>query len=218
MEKTIKILICDSQPIVRFGLQCLVSETPAMMVIGQAQDGEEVVAMARTLKPDVIVMDLALSRKNGVDAIREIKKENPEVRVLVFTDFSDEKHVFPALKAGASGYLLKDYSTGDLLQAVNDVYEGKSSLHPVIARKVIQELHHPSVLAPAEESLSEREIEVLKCVARGMSNHEIARTLRIKEGTVRIHVGHILDKLKLTNRTQAALYALRKGHAQLDER
>ena len=136
----------------------------------------------------------------------------------MFTDFSDEKHVFPALKAGASGYLLKDYSTGDLLQAVNDVYEGKSSLHPVIARKVIQELHHPSVLAPAEESLSEREIEVLKCVARGMSNHEIARTLRIKVGTVRIHVGHILDKLKLTNRTQAALYALRKGHAQLDER
>jgi len=215
MSKTIRILICDDHEILRIGLKSLISENPGMKLAGEAKDGEEAVAMAGEMNPDVIIMELVLPRKNGVAAITEIKKKTPEARILVFTSCSDDKYVISAIRAGASGYLLKDSSAGQLLQAVSDVYQGKSALHPVIARKVIQELHQPSEHPPSEETLSDREVEVLKCVAQGMSNQEIARELRIKEGTVRIHVGHILNKLELTNRTQAALYALRKGHAQL---
>jgi len=215
MPKIIRILICDDHAILRIGLKSLISENLSMKLAGEAIDGEEAVAMARKLKPDVIIMDLVMPRKNGVAAISEIKQKTPEARILVFTSCSDDKHVFSAIKAGASGYLLKDSSAEQLLQAISDVYQGKSALHPVIAQKVIQELHQPSDIPPTEESLSDREVEVLKCVAQGMSNHEIARELKIKEGTVRIHVGHILNKLQLANRTQAALYALRKGHAKL---
>ena len=216
MPKTIRILICDDHAIVRVGLKSLISENPDMKFAGEAKDGEEAVVKARKLKPDVIIMDLVMPRKNGVAAITEIKKEAPEARILVFTSFSDDAHVFSAIKAGASGYLLKDSSAPELQQAIRDVYHGRSSLHPVIARKVIQLLRQPSDQGLAEEALSLREVEVLKCVAHGMANQEIARELKIKEGTVRIHVGHILNKLQLTNRTQAALYALRKGYVQLE--
>ena len=187
-----------------------------MDLVGEAVDGEEAVEMARKLKPDVIIMDLIMPRKDGVAAIAEIKKRDPGARILVLTSFSDDKNVFSAIKAGASGYLLKDSSPEELLQAINDVYEGKSSLHPVIAQKVIHEMHQPSDLPPTDEPLSEREVEVLRNVAQGMSNQEIAKALKIKEGTVRIHVGNILNKLQLANRTQAALYALREGLAELD--
>ena len=216
MPKTIRVLICDDHAIVRLGLKSLISEYGDMKLAGEAGDGEEAVSKARKLKPDVIIMDLVMPRKNGVAAITEIKKENPEARILVFTSFSDDAHVFSAIKAGARGYLLKDSSALELQQAIRDVYHGKSSLHPVIARKVIQLLHQPTDQGLMEESLSLREVQVLKCVAQGMSNQEIARELKIKEGTVRIHVGHILNKLQLANRTQAALYALRKGYAQLE--
>ena len=216
MPKTIRILICDDHAIVRVGLKSLISENPDMKFAGEAKDGEEAVVKARKLKPDVIIMDLVMPRKNGVAAITEIKKEALEARILVFTSFSDDAHVFSAIKAGASGYLLKDSSAPELQQAIRDVYHGRSSLHPVIARKVIQLLRQPSDQGLAEEALSLREVEVLKCVAHGMANQEIARELKIKEGTVRIHVGHILNKLQLTNRTQAALYALRKGYVQLE--
>lgn len=216
MLQTIKILVCDDHAIVRIGLKSLIAGNPDMELVGEATNGEEAVAMAKKLKPDVIIMDLLMPRKDGVAAITEIKKTNHEARILVFTSFSDDKNVFPSLKAGASGYLLKDSSSEELIQAIKDVCQGKSSLHPVIVQKVLQELHQPSDLPPTDEPLSEREAEVLKHVARGMSNQEIAQTLRIKEGTVRIHVGNILNKLQLTNRTQAALYALRKGFVQLE--
>jgi NarL family two-component system response regulator LiaR len=216
MPNTIRVLICDDHAIVRIGLKSLISDYADMKLAGEAKDGEEAVFKAGKLKPDVIIMDLVMPRKNGVAAINEIKKENPEACILVFTSFSDDAHVFSAIKAGARGYLLKDSSALEVQQAIRDVYHGKSSLHPVIARKVIQLLHQPADQGLTEESLSLREVEVLKCVARGMSNQEIARELKIKEGTVRIHVGHILNKLQLSNRTQAALYALRKGYAQLE--
>ncbi|KPK00024.1 MAG: LuxR family transcriptional regulator [Desulfobacterales bacterium SG8_35] len=215
MPEIIKLLICDDHAIVRMGLRSLIAGNSDMKLLGEATDGEEAVVLARELKPDVIIMDLLMPRKDGVAAISEIKKKNPEARILVLTGFSDDKNVFSALKAGANGYLLKDSAPGEVVQAIREVYQGKSSLHPVIARKVIQEIHHPSDLAPTDDLLSEREIEVLKYVAMGMSNQEIARTLEIKEGTVRIHVGNILNKLQLANRTQAALYALRKGIARL---
>jgi len=216
MSKKIRLLICDDHAVVRRGLRSLVGIKPEMELVGEAVDGEEAIALTKKLKPDVIIMDLIMPRKDGVAAISEIKKKNQDAKILVLTSFSDDKNVFSAIKAGASGYLLKDSSPEDLMQAIADVYHGKSSLHPVIAQKVIQEMHQPSDLPPTDDPLSEREVEVLRNVAQGMSNQEIARTLNIKEGTVRIHVGNILNKLQLANRTQAALYALREGLAELD--
>ena len=216
MPDTIRILICDDHAVVRRGLRSLVGVNPEMELVGEAVDGEEAVSMAKKLKPDVIIMDLIMPRKNGIDATTEIKKKTPDAKILVLTSFSDDNNVFPAIKAGASGYLLKDSSPEELLQAINDVHQGKSSLHPVIAQKVIQELHQPSDLPPTEYPLTEREVDVLKYVAQGLSNQNISRKLKIKEGTVRIHVGNILNKLQLENRTQAALYALREGLAELD--
>ena len=216
MPKSIKLLICDDHAVVRRGLRSLVGVKPEMELVGEAVDGEEAVEMAKKLKPDVIIMDLIMPRKDGVTAINEIKKKNHDAKILVLTSFSDDKNVFSAIKAGASGYLLKDSSPEELLQAIRDVHQGKSSLHPVIAQKVIQEMHQPTDLPPTDEPLSEREVEVLRNVAQGMSNQEIAKALDIKEGTVRIHVGNILNKLQLANRTQAALYALREGLAELD--
>ena len=216
MPKVIRLLICDDHAVVRRGLRSLVGVKPEMELVGEAVDGEEAVVMAKKLKPDVIIMDLVMPRKDGVTAITEIKKKNHDAKILVLTSFSDDKNVFSAIKAGASGYLLKDSSPEELLQAIRDVHQGKSSLHLVIAQKVIQEMHQPSDLPPTDDPLSEREVEVLRNVAQGMSNQQIAQTLKIKEGTVRIHVGNILNKLQLANRTQAALYALREGLAELD--
>jgi NarL family two-component system response regulator LiaR len=216
MPESINIIICDDHAIVRLGLKSLIAENADMHLAGEATDGEEAVAMARELQPDVIIMDLVMPRKDGIAAIVEIKKKNKDIRILVFSSFSDDKNVLSAIKAGANGYLLKDSSPEEFIQAIRDVYQGKSSLHPVVAQKVLQELHQSSDPQTADESLSEREVEVLKYVARGMPNQEIAHTLEIKEGTVRIHVGNILTKLQLANRTQAALYALRKGLAQLE--
>ena len=218
MSKPIRLLICDDHAVVRRGLRSLVGVKAEMELVGEAVDGEEAVAMAKKLKPDVIIMDLIMPRKDGVTAITEIKKKNQNAKILVLTSFSDDKNVFSAIKAGASGYLLKDSSPEELLQAIHDVHAGKSSLHPVIAQKVIQEMHQPTDLPPTDDPLSAREVEVLQNVAQGMSNQEIARTLKIKEGTVRIHVGNILNKLQLANRTQAALYALREGLAELDKK
>ncbi len=216
MPDTIRILICDDHAVVRRGLRSLIGVNTEMKLVGEAVDGEEAVSMAKKLKPDVIIMDLIMPRKSGIDATTEIKKKTPDAKILVLTSFSDDNNVFPAIKAGASGYLLKDSSPEELLQAINDVHQGKSSLHPVIAQKVIQELHQPSDLPPTEYPLTAREVDVIKYVAQGLSNQDIARQLNIKEGTVRIHVGNILNKLQLANRTQAALYALREGLAELD--
>lgn len=216
MSETIRILICDDHAVVRRGLRSLLDIKPGLELVGEATDGVEAVEMARELKPDVIILDLIMPRKDGIAAISEIKQENPDARILVLTSFSDDDKVFPAIKAGALGYLLKESSPDELLQAIYDVCRGESSLHPAIARKLISELNRPSDLPPSEEPLTEREVEVLRLVAQGMSNNDISEKLAIREGTVRIHVGNILGKLHLANRTQAALYALREGLAKLD--
>jgi len=216
MTETIRILIADDHPVVREGLRSLIATKPGMEVVGEAADGVEAVLMARSLQPDVILLDLVMPNKNGIEAIGEIKRENPEARILVLTSFAEDAKVFPAIKAGALGYLLKDSSPQELLQAIRDVYRGRPSLHPTVAGKLMRELDRPSQPPPAEEPLTEREVEVLKLVARGLSNQEIAERLVISEWTVRTHVRNILHKLHLTSRTQATLYALRKGLVNLE--
>jgi len=211
MTETIRVLIAEDHAVVREGLRLLITSEPGMEVIGQASDGVEAVQMAHALRPDVLLLDLVMPRKNGIEAIGEIKQENLEARILVLTSFAEDDKVFPAIKAGAQGYLLKDSSPQELLQAIRDTYQGESSLHPAIARKLVQEINRPSDLPLAEDPLTEREVEVLKLIAQGLSNQSIAEKLVISERTVRTHVGHILNKLHLANRTQAALYALREG-------
>jgi NarL family two-component system response regulator LiaR len=216
MTETIRILIADDHAIVREGLRALIGTKPDMELVGEAADGVEAVLKARSLRPDVILLDLVMPRKDGIEAIGEIKRENPKARILVLTSFAEDEKVFPAIQSGALGYLLKDSSPQELLRAIREVYRGESSLHPAIARKLIGELNRPPEnLPPTEEPLTEREVEVLSLVARGLSNQEIAERLVVSERTVRTHVSNILGKLHLANRTQAALYAVREGLAGL---
>jgi NarL family two-component system response regulator LiaR len=212
----IRVLIADDHAVVREGLRGLITSEPGMEVVGEAADGVEAVEKAGSLQPDVILLDLMMPRKSGLEAIGEIKGENPEARILVLTSFAEDDKVFPAIKTGALGYLLKDSSPQELLQAIREVSRGESSLHPTIARKLIREISRPSDLPPAEEPLTAREVEVLQLVATGLSNQEIAQNLVVSERTVRNHVSNILTKLHLANRTQAALYALREGLASLN--
>ena len=217
MTETIRVLIAEDHTIVRGGLVALLEDVDGIEVVSEAADGVEAVLKTRAAQPDVILMDLAMPRKTGIEAIEEIKAENPNARILVLTSFSDDDKVFAAIKAGALGYLLKETSSQDLLQAIVDVHHGESSLHPAIARKLIRELNRPTSLPPSEEPLTEREAEVLVLVARGLSNQDIADKLIISERTVRTHVSNILSKLHLANRTQAALYALKEGLTSLDD-
>lgn len=217
MSETIRVLIADDHTVVRGGLIALLEDVEGIEVVAEASDGQEAVLKTRLVKPDVILMDLAMPRKTGIEAIEEIKHENPNARIVVLTSYSEDDKVFAAIKAGAMGYLLKETSTQDLLQAIRDVYHGESSLHPAIARKLIRELNRPTTLPPSDEPLTDREAEVLILVARGLSNQDIADKLVISERTVRTHVSNILSKLQLANRTQAALYALKEGLTSLDE-
>lgn len=211
MSNPIRILIADDHTLVRAGLSALLSSEPGMEVVGEAADGIEATDKAQALQPDVILLDLVMPRKDGIEAITEIYNANPGVRILVLTSYTDDDKVFPAIKAGALGYLLKDSEPHELLQAIRSVYAGEPSLAPTIARKLMRELKQPPDTHLVEHSLSEREVQVLRLVAQGLSNREIADRLVVSERTVRAHVSNILNKLHLANRTQAALYAIREG-------
>ena len=172
--------------------------------------------MTRILQPDVILLDLLMPHMGGVEAIQEIKAHNAEARILVLTSFAEDAKVYAAIKAGALGYLLKDASPQEILAAIREVHRGELSMPPDIAHKLVSELQRASNLPPTEDPLTERELEILKLVAQGLPNLEIAERLVISERTVRTHVSNILGKLHLANRTQVALYALREGLTHLD--
>jgi NarL family two-component system response regulator LiaR len=201
--------------VVREGLRALIRSEVGLELVGEAEDGAEAVRLALALKPDVLLLDIVMPEKDGLEVIQEVKQANPAGRILVLTSFSDDERVFSAIKAGADGYLLKNTPPKMLLHAVREVYQGETSLSPSVAAKLIRELQNPPALPLTEEPLTERELDVLRLVAKGFSNQEISGQLFISEGTTRLHVSNILGKLHLANRTQAALYALREGLAKL---
>ena len=217
MAGPIRVLVADDHAIVRKGIRALLATEPDLEVVGEAKNGRVAVAEVERLCPDVILMDLVMPEMDGIEAIRRITAKDPEARILVLTSFAADDKLFPAIKAGALGYLLKDSDPRELVRAIYQVYRGESSLHPTIARKLLQELSQPPERGPAPEPLTERELEVLRLVARGRSNRQIAAQLVISEATVRTHVSNILGKLHLASRTQAALYALQAGLASLDD-
>jgi NarL family two-component system response regulator LiaR len=213
--ETIRVLIADDHGIVRKGIRALLATEPGIVVAGEAADGQQAVARTLQLGPDVVLMDLVMPGIDGLEATEQIIAQRPDTRILVLTSFAGDDKVFPAIKAGALGYLLKDSGPEQLVEAIQQVYRGESSLHPSIARKLLRELAEPTQRTAETETLTAREIEVLQLVAEGHSNREIAERLTISEATVRTHVSNILAKLNLGSRTQAALYALRTGIASL---
>lgn len=212
----IRVLLTDDHAIVRKGVRALLATERDIQVVGEACDGEEAVAQAEALRPDVILMDLVMPKLDGIEAISQVMAKLPGTRILVLTSFAADEKVFPAIKAGALGYLLKDSGPEELVGAIRQVHRGEPSLEQSIARKVLLELSHP----PTQKSLTvdpltERELDILRLVAQGCSNKEIALKLSLSELTVRTHVSNILGKLHLASRTQAALYALQKGITSL---
>jgi NarL family two-component system response regulator LiaR len=182
-----------------------------MEVVGNASDGLEAIELVRRTAPDVVLLDLLMPNLDGLGALTTILSENPSARVLILTNFADDEKVFAAIQGGARGYLLKDSNSDELIHAIHEVYRGESYLHPVVARKVMRKMTRPSKPVGGTHALTRRETEVLNLLAKGQSNKEIAANLAVSEHTINAHVGSILRKLNLTNRTQAALYALNEG-------
>ena len=214
MDK-ISVLIADDHPVVRQGLHSFLQLQDDIDIVGEAADGLEAVEKVDELLPDVVLMDLVMPKVDGIAAIRRITALSPSTRVLVLTSFSDDDKVFSAIKAGALGYLMKDSSPADLAEAIRAVYRGEPSLDPEIAKKLMDQLSKGEEVI-AEEDLTTREKDVLRLIARGNSNKEIAASLNISEKTVKNHVTNILQKLHLSDRTQAALYAVRRKMAGED--
>lgn len=213
MDK-IGVLIVDDHPVVREGLRSFLQLQEDMEVVGEAADGVEALEKVGELVPDVVLIDLVMPKMDGITTIRQIGAISPSSRILVLTSFSEDEKVFPAIKAGAHGYLMKDIKPTDLAKSIRSVYRGEPSLHPEIARKLMDQLAKGE--GDAEERLTARETEVLLLIARGYSNKEIAAALQVSEKTVKTHVSNILQKLHLSDRTQAALYAVRQRIATDD--
>jgi len=215
-RSVIRVLMVDDHAFVRKGVRAFLEEIDDIEVIGEAGDGEEAVVKSKVLQPDVILMDLVMPNMDGVEAISQITTQQEKVHIIALTSFATDDKIFPAIISGAMGYILKDSEPEELVKAIRKVYLGEPTLDPSIARKVLQEISHPPKGQPTPDPLTEREEEVLRLVAKGLSNQEIAKQLVIAEVTVRTHVSNILSKLHIANRVQATLYALREGLVSLD--
>jgi two-component system, NarL family, response regulator LiaR len=203
----IRVLICDDHAVVRQGLRTFLDLQDDIVVVGEAGDGEEALAAIARERPDVVLMDLVMPGVDGIEALRELRARAPATRAIVLSSFIDDDKLFPAVRAGAAGYLLKDVQPQELVAAIRTVHGGGSLLHPVVAARLMEEL---ATSAPLEQ-LTAREREVLALIGRGLANKLIARELGIAEKTVKAHVSSVLSKLGLTDRTQAALFAVREG-------
>lgn len=222
MER-IKVLIVDDHRVVREGLSAILKNKENLEVLGEAQDGQEAVEKARSLLPDVILMDVSMPKMTGVEATRIIKREFPHIGIIALTMYEEQQYIFDLVRAGATGYLLKDSDSAQIVKAIQSVYRGESLIHPAVASKILAEF---SLLAQkkgkkaswVEHDLTEREITVLRLVADGKTNKEIANTLDLSEKTVKNHVRNIFHKLQVYDRTQAAILAIRKGLIELEPR
>jgi NarL family two-component system response regulator LiaR len=215
MSAAIRVLLVDDHFVVRRGVSALLATYPEIDVVGEASSGAEGIALAKQLKPDVVLMDLVMPEMDGIEATRQLKAVLPTVQVLVLTSYSQDERIFPAIKAGALSYLLKDVGPDELVRAIKAAQRGVATLAPTVATRLMQELH--SARSSPLDQLTDRERDVLACIARGMSNALIAEHLTISEGTVKTHVGNILSKLHLQDRTQAALLAVREKLVSLDD-
>ncbi len=216
----ITILLADDHVLVREGTRELLEREEDMTVVGEAGDGEEAVRLAGDVRPDVVIMDIAMPKLNGIEATKEIKAVHPESAVLVLSAYDDDQYVFAVLEAGAAGYLLKDVPSHELVEAIRAVNAGESILHPTIARKVIDRFASPRAKAAAEvelDQLSEREMDVLRLAAKGMTNMEIANELVLSVRTVQGHLSNTFSKMQVGSRTEAVIQALRKGWFTLED-
>ena len=212
MSEQISVLLVDDHALVRQGVRAFLETQPDISVVGEAASGKEAVKLAAEHAPDVALMDLIMPGMDGVEATRLLKDRSPRTRVIVLTSYHDDEHIFPAIRAGALSYVLKDVGPQELAEAVRKAAAGEAVLHPRVAARVVRELHGARSEAPnAFRELSERELEVLKLIAAGRSNAEIAKQLFVSEKTVKSHVSNILSKLHLADRTQAAVYAWQQG-------
>ena len=212
----IRVAIVDDQPLFTDGLGRMIGAQPEMQVVGTAHDGESGVKMCQELRPDVVLMDISMPVMNGVEATRRLRDLLPAARVLILTVHADDVHVFQGIKAGANGYLLKDCTPGDLSRAIRTVYAGDTIMAPEIARKMLLAFEEAEAEEPAAPALTERELQIIRALARGNGNKQIARALSISEKTVRNHVSNIYKKLHVYDRTQAVLYAIREGLVDVD--
>lgn len=208
-------MLVEDQTVVREGLAAIISVQPDMEVVAEAENGVQAVSLAKQVKPDVVILDMVMPKQDGLSTIPMLLKTNSSIKILVLSGFAESDRVYQAIKAGALGYMLKDATRSQLIQSLREVASGNASIHPSIAMKVINEFdrNSSSGVEALKNSLTKREIETLRYIARGLSNQEIALALVVHERTVAKYVSSILDKLRVTNRTQAALYAIREGIA-----
>ena len=213
--ESMRILIADDHPVVREGLSAMLNRQPDIEVVGEAENGKECVEKTRKLRPDIVLMDLRMPEMDGVEAMRQIAATNPEVRFIVLTTYDNDEYIFKGIEAGARAYLLKDSPREELFKAIRAVHRGESLIQPAVAGKVLDRFAELSRQVQAPEALSDREVEVVKLMAEGAANKEIAVSLHISESTVKTHIQTIFQKLGVSERTGAVTQAIRKGIIRL---
>jgi len=211
MSAKIRIMITDDHPVVREGLSAMLSREQDFEVVGEAVNGKEAIEKARNLKPDVVLMDLRMPEVDGVEAMRQIRVDNPDIKFIVLTTYDNDEYIFRGIEAGARAYLLKDSPREEMFRAIRVVSEGGSLIEPAVAGKVLDRFAKLSRQVQMPETLSEREVEVLRLIAKGTSNKIVATSLNISESTVKTHIQNIFNKLEVNDRTEAVTEAIKKG-------